>query len=182
MSRLLAFARLLDAVSEATGRIVSWLALVLTALTAYDVVARYLFHAGSVALQEAEWHVFAVLFLIAAAYTLKHDAHVRVDVFYGRLGPRGKGIVDLFGTVVFLLPFTALLTWTSWNFVSMSWEMGESSADPGGLPYRWLMKGMIPVGFFLVGLQGIALSIHSLIAVITGTPQGDDDPREINVV
>lgn len=181
MTRLIAFARLLDAVAERTGRVVSWLALVLTALTAYDVFARYLFHAGSVALQEAEWHVFAVLFLLAAAYTLKHDAHVRVDVFYGRLGPRGKGIVDLIGTLVFLLPFSALLIWTSLSFVSLSWEMGESSADPGGLPYRWALKGMIPAGFALVALQGIGLACRSLVAVITG--EGDpENGKEPNVV
>ncbi|MBF0169869.1 MAG: TRAP transporter small permease subunit [Nitrospinae bacterium] len=181
MAQLLKIARFLDSLAEGTGRAVAWLALALTALTVYDVVARYAFQSGSVALQEAEWHIFAVLFLLAAAYTLKHDAHVRVDILYGRLGPRGKGIVDLLGTLLLLLPFCLLMIGTSWEFVSLSWEMGESSSDPGGLPYRWLLKGMIPLGFLLVALQGVAQAIHALRAVVTGA-EDPDGAKEPNVV
>ena len=170
MSKLLTLARRLDDFSEWIGTAVAWLALLLTAVVAYDVVARYLFHAGSVALQEAEWHIFAVMFLLAAAYTYKHDAHVRVDVVYGKLGLRGKAAVNLFGALLLLIPFSLMIIHASAGFVEMSWNLGEGSGDPGGLPARYILKGMIPAGFSLLILQGIAEIAKSLYELSTGRP------------
>jgi len=159
-------AGLLDAISEWTGRVVSWLTLILVALTAYDVLARYLFKAGSVALQEMEWHIFSVIFLLGAAYTLKHDAHVRVDLVYAKLGERGKAVIDLLGSLLFLLPFCAVIIYSAFGFVESSWQFREGSGDPGGLPARYALKAMILLGFFLLGLQGVSQAVHSFLNII----------------
>ncbi len=114
------------------------------------------------AVQELEWHLFAVMFLIAAAYTLKHDRHVRVDVFYSRFSPRLKAWINLFGSIVFLIPFCLITVWASWNFVLNSFRIGETSPDPGGLPARYVLKAVIPLSFILILLQGISLISQSL--------------------
>lgn len=168
------FVKLLDLVSERVGRIVSWLTLILLLVTAYDVFARYVFKAGSVALQEMEWHIFSVIFLLGAAYTLKKDAHVRVDLLYARLGARGKAVVDLLGTLFFLLPFCAIIIYASLGFVESSWAVREGSGDPGGLPARYVLKSMIVTGFFLLGLQGLSMAARSLITIINRDDKGRD--------
>ncbi len=169
------FVKLLDSFSERTGGIVSWLALVLVVVTAYDVFARYIFKAGSVALQELEWHIFSVIFLLAAAYTLKKDAHVRVDLIYARLSARGKAIIDLLGSLFFLLPFCAIVIYTSAGFVESSWAVLEGSGDPGGLPGRYALKATIIVGFVLLGAQGISQAARSLATIID--PPASDEVR-----
>jgi TRAP-type mannitol/chloroaromatic compound transport system permease small subunit len=152
-------ASLIQNFSEWTGRLVSWLVLILVLIISYDVAMRYLFQSGSVALQELEWHLFALIFLLAAAYTLKHDDHVRVDVFYRSrfMNDRQRAWVDLLGGLLFLLPFCLLLISGSVPFVSNSFGMLEGSPDPGGLPYRYLLKAAIPLGFLLLLLQGLAI-------------------------
>lgn len=151
-------ARWIEALSEWTGRITAWLVPALVLLIVYDVAMRYLFHGGSVALQELEWHLFALLFLLGAAYTLKYDEHVRVDVLHhGRwMTPQRRAWVDLIGTLLFLIPFCVVVIVTSWPFVANAFGYAESSPDPGGLPHRFLLKAAIPIGFGLLLLQGIA--------------------------
>ncbi len=157
----------LEALSEFSGRLVAWLVLLLVLLISYDVAMRYLFQGGSVALQELEWHLFALIFLLGAAYTLKHDGHVRVDVFYqNRLGARGRAWVDLLGTLFFLLPFCLLVILSSWPFVHDAWQFHEASPDPGGLPARWLLKAAIPLGFLLLLLQGLADAMRKLMTLL----------------
>lgn len=158
--------RALNAFGEYTGRAVSWLALALVLLTAWDVFARYVFKAGSVALQEMEWHIFSAMFLTAAAWTLKNDGHVRVDIFYAKMSSRGKAVVDFLGAVFFLLPFCALIIYTSLGFVENSWAVRESSGDPGGLSARYILKAMIPLGFFMLALQGVSLAISSFLNML----------------
>ncbi len=149
-------ARSLEAISETTGRVVAWLTLAMTLLVSYDVGMRYLFREGSVALQELEWHLFALLFLLGAAYTLKHNAHVRIELLYHKMDARGRAWADLLGDLFFLLPFCLLILYSSWPFVYNAFQYNEGSPDPGGLPYRYLLKAAIPVGFALLMLQGIA--------------------------
>lgn len=157
------WAHRLDVVSEVSGRAVAWLSLALVLLVSYDVGMRYLFHsAASVAPQELEWHLFSLLFLLAAAYTFKHDDHVRVDILYQRLSVRGRAWVDLIGGVAVLLPFCILIIASAWPFVSNAFVMGEGSPDPGGLPYRFLLKAAIPGGFILLALQAIASILRNL--------------------
>lgn len=169
--------RLIDGLNERVGVAISWLTTVMVLVVCYDVFTRYFLRSSSVAVQELEWHLFAVIFLIGAAFTLKHEGHVRVDVFYSRMSPRGKAIIDLIGGLVFLIPFSLLVVWTSKNFISMSWTIQEISPDPGGLPYRWALKAMIPAGFVLVLLQGIAMTIRALFVVI-GRPLDGADGRQ----
>jgi len=158
--------RLIDALNERVGNWVSWLSTVLVVVVCYDVFTRYFLRKSSVAVQELEWHIFAVLFLVAAAYTLKADSHVRVDVFYTMLSPRGQAWVNLLGALIFLIPFSLLIIKTSSGFISMSWMIQETSPDPGGLPYRYILKAMIPIGFSLVLLQGISMALSSFCTVI----------------
>ena len=160
--RLERLARRLETVSEYSGRAVAWLALILVLLVSYDVAMRYLFRSGSVALQELEWHLFAALFLLAAAYTFKYDDHVRVDMLYQRMGERGRAWVDFLGGLFVLLPLCVLIITSSWPFVSNAFVMGEGSPDPGGLAYRFLLKATIPAGFALLAVQGLASIVRSL--------------------
>lgn len=168
LQQLNKLANAIDQLNEWFGRLTAWLVVALVLLVCYDVSMRYLFQAGSVALQELEWHIFALIFLLGAAYTLKHDEHVRVDVFYQskRMTPRRRAMVNLFGCLFMLLPFCVLMIVSAMPFVEMSFGWSESSPDPGGLPYRWLLKAMIPAGFVLLFLQGVALSIHSLSTIV----------------
>lgn len=160
------YVRFADGLSENVGRGVSWLTTVLVAVVCYDVFTRYLLKQSYVAVQEMEWHLFALIFLLGAAYTLKHDRHVRVDVFYSRFSPRTKAIVNLAGSILFLVPFGLIGVWGAQTFVKASFTFMETSPDPGGLPFRFLLKAMIPVGFLLVLLQGISLAFTSLATVM----------------
>jgi TRAP-type mannitol/chloroaromatic compound transport system permease small subunit len=146
----------IDRVNRVLGEAVAWLTLAMVLLTTADVIMRYLFHTGAVWVQELEWHLFGVVFLMAAGYALLTDAHVRVDILYARLSPRGKAWVDLFGTLLLLFPVCALVLWSSQKFVLNSWGFREGSPDPGGLPARYLIKAVIPAGFVFVMLQGVS--------------------------
>ncbi len=165
----------IDQFSENVGRLVSWLVIVMTLLIVYDVVMRYFFQSGSVALQELEWHLFSIIFLFGAAFTLKHHDHVCVDVLAQRpwMTIKVRAWVYLLCTVFFLLPFCLLVIYSSWDYVANSYNIppaGERSPDPGGLPYRYLLKAAIPVAFILLFIQGIALSLRSY-AYLAGDKQ-----------
>jgi TRAP-type mannitol/chloroaromatic compound transport system permease small subunit len=166
MKTIVWIVRLIDALNDKVGHFISWLTTLLVVIVCYDVFTRYFLRSSSVAVQELEWHIFAEIFLLGAAYTLKQDNHVRVDVFYCRLSPRGKALIDLFGGLIFLIPFALLIIWASQGFISLSWSVQETSPDPGGLPYRYLLKTMIPAGFALVLLQGIAESLRAFFTLI----------------
>ncbi len=161
MKILLYLTRAIDGINERIGRAVAWLNTLLVLVVCYDVFTRYLLRRSVVAIQEMEWHLFAVIFLLGAAYTLKYDRHVRVDVLYMKFSPRRRAMVDFLGSLIFLLPFSLLVIWSSRNFVLNSFSIHETSPDPGGLPARYLLKACIPLGFFLVFLQGISLAIES---------------------
>jgi len=158
--------RMIDGLNDKIGHFISWLCTLLVLVVCYDVFTRYVLNISSVAVQELEWHLFAVIFLIGAAYTLKQGGHVRVDVFYTHMSPRFKALIDLFGGLFFLIPFALLVIWTSHRFVSMSWAVREISPDPGGLPFRYLLKAMIPSAFVLVLLQGIAQTLRAFFILI----------------
>jgi len=163
--------------SEWSGRQLSWLVLALVLIVSYDVAMRYLFQSGSVALQELEWHLFALIFLLGGAYTLKHDEHVRVDIFYSSrfMTARHRAWVDLLGGLLFLTPFCLLLISGSLPFVSNSFNMLEASPDPGGLPYRFLLKAAIPLGFLMLMLQGLAIMMASICTLLRFQDQNTSD-------
>jgi TRAP-type mannitol/chloroaromatic compound transport system permease small subunit len=159
----------LDQIAERTGRGAAWLALALVLVTFGVVVLRYLFDFGSIALQESILYLHASLFLLGAAYTLKADAHVRVDIFYRRLSSRSRALVDLLGALLLLLPVCSFLLWISWDYVATAWSLHEGSRETGGLPYVYLLKTLIPVAAGLLILQGISQALRSL-ATLLGHP------------
>ncbi|ALO36496.1 C4-dicarboxylate ABC transporter [Colwellia sp. MT41] len=117
----------------------------------YDVIMRYFFNDVSIGMQELEWHLFAAMFMFGIAYTMKEDAHVRVDVFYDTLSANKQAWVNIFGSLVFALPITLVIFYYSCDYTFDAYQMGEGSADPGGLPHRWLVRSVIPIAsFFLV--------------------------------
>ncbi len=157
-----AFAKLIDVMSTKIGNAVSWMTLMLVLITIYDVLMRYVFKAGSIWIQEAEWHLFAANFMLAASYTLLVDGHVRVDLFYANFKPQTKAWINLVGTVLFLIPYCILIIWASIPFVENSWAVFEGSNDPGGLPARYILKAVIPVTFILIALQGLSEIVKNL--------------------
>lgn len=160
--------RIIDCISEWSGRVVAWLILIMVLLVSYDVSMRYLFRSGSVAIQELEWHLFSLIFLLGAAYTLKHDDHVRLDLVYksNYLNDLHRAWINMLGSLLLLIPFCVLVIFSSIPFVEQSFTYAETSPDPGGLPYRWLLKLMIPAGFTLLLLQGIADFLKNLAALL----------------
>ncbi|MDC9726061.1 MAG: TRAP transporter small permease subunit [Gammaproteobacteria bacterium] len=156
---------IIESITEWVGRTASWLVLAMVLLICYDVAMRYLFQQGSVALQELEWHLFALIFLLGSAYTLKHDEHVRVDILYQSrfLTDKHRALINIFGTLLFLLPFCILMLITAWPFVENAFYYNEGSPDPGGLPYRYLLKATLLIAFGLLILQGIAGLLKNIL-------------------
>jgi TRAP-type mannitol/chloroaromatic compound transport system permease small subunit len=156
----------IDALNEWVGRATAWVSLALVVVVFGDVVMRYALNKSFVFTQELEWHIFAFIFLIGAGYTLLHDGHVRVDIFYQRFGVKGQAWTNLLGVLLFLIPGCLMIILTSWHFVARAFAVGEGSPDPGGIPYRFIVKGLIPVGFSLLLLQGISMGIHSVLQIL----------------
>lgn len=130
--------------------------IILTLIVSYDVIARKLFHGGSIALQELEWHLYDLTFLFAIAYTMSRDKHVRVDIFYDRFSVKTKAIIQIITVLFFVVPFATLIIAEAIPFVQMSYAMHEQSGDPGGLGCRWIIKSTMIIGFVLVLLQSIS--------------------------
>ncbi len=128
----------------------------------YDVITRYFFNTGSIAMQEMEWHLFSVIILLGISYTLKEDGHVRVDLVYDRLSSRKKAMINMVGSVAFILPIAILVGLSSIGPVKEAFEMMEGSGDPGGLPYRWIVKSLIPLSFFLLIITTVGFFIKNL--------------------
>lgn len=159
----------IDRMNEAIGKGISWLTTLLVVLICGDVAARYLFNISSAGVVELEWHVFSFIFLLGAAYTLRHDKHVRVDVFYQNFSPRKQAWVNLLGSVLFLIPFCLIIIQASGKFTYNAFMINEGSPDPGGLPARFIVKGAIPVGFFLLLLQAFSLAFRSILTLTEST-------------
>ncbi len=147
--------------TDLTGRATSWLALVIILLMATNVLLRYLFSYGTVWAQELEWHLLTPLILFGMSYALLHGEHVRVDVLYANFSPRMKLYVDLLSAALSVI-ISAIIIWLSFKYVQQSYVIGEQSSDPGGLPYRWLLKILIPIGFFFLILQSLAIALGTL--------------------
>ncbi len=159
----------IDSFSDLSGRVVAWLTLFMVLVTLLVVVLRYLFDFGWIWLQESVTWMHAAVLMLGAAYTLRHEEHVRVDIFYRRRSERGQAWVDIFGALFFLLPMCGFLLWASLDYVGASWVLQETSREAGGLPYPFvpLMKSLIPIAATLLLLQGLADLIRN-IAVLRG--------------
>jgi TRAP-type mannitol/chloroaromatic compound transport system permease small subunit len=130
--------------------------IVLTLIVSYDVIARKLFHGGSIAIQELEWHLFDLTFLFSIAYTLSHDKHVRVDIFYDKFSVKTKAVIQIITIVFFVIPLATLIVAEAIPFVQMSYAMHEQSGDPGGLCCRWIIKSAMIWAFLTVLLQSVS--------------------------
>ncbi|GBC63344.1 C4-dicarboxylate ABC transporter permease [Desulfonema ishimotonii] len=175
---LKAVCRRIDTLNTWVGRGVSWGTFIVVLVVFSDVVMRYAFNISYVFVQELEWHLFAFIFLMGAGSTLLKDGHVRVDIIYQRLSPGAQAWVNLIGVLFFLIPGCCLIIATSGKFVYSAWRVMEGSPDPGGIPYRYLLKACIPAGFILVLLQGISLGIKSFITIIGNEPDDADAKGE----
>lgn len=159
----------LDALAEWTGRTISWLTLGLALTGFLVVVMRYVFNSGWLWMQESLIWMHALVFMIGAGYTLKHDEQVRVDVIYRGLPERKRAAIDLIGTIVFLLPFCGYIVYESLPYVLSSWSVGERSREAGGLPALYLLKAVIPLMAVLLATQGLAIAMRS-VAVLRRDP------------
>ncbi len=176
MRALQKLSALIDALNQWVGRGVAWVTLGLVLVVFVDVVMRYLFKTSFVFTQELEWHLFGFIFLIGAGYTLLHDGHVRVDIIYQRVGFKTRAWINLAGVILFLIPGCIMVITTSWGFMQNSFAILEGSPDPGGIPFRFVLKGCLPVGFSLLLLQGISLGCHSLMQILGIEPAKENQP------
>lgn len=166
LSSLLKLSKVIDRLNNIIGRSAAWLALLMVVVTLTVVVLRYGFQVGSIALQESIMYINALVFTLGAAYTLKEQGHVRVDIFYSKFSDRSKAIVDIIGVILFLFVTVGFVAWSSWAYVSVSWRILESSAETSGLPFVYLLKSTIYVLITLMCLQGISELIKSINVVL----------------
>ena len=162
----------IDSLTETIGKTISWLTLLLVLVVCLVVVLRYLLNLGSIAMQESAIYLHAIIFLGASGYTLKHDDHVRVDVFYRQMSLRQKALVNSFGTLFLLIPVCLFIGATSWQYIASSWAVFETSNDPGGLPFVYLLKTLLLVLVVTLLLQGVAELLRSLM-IIKGSLHGN---------
>lgn len=154
-------ARKIDALQDRFGRAVSWLMLAMVVVVFGDVIMRYALKTSYVFAQELEWHLFGMVYLLAAGYTMLYDEHVRVDILYSRWSPRRKAWADFILYFVFFYPSAIMVIYSSWPFVRNSFLIMEGSPDPGGIPLRFVLKSVIIIGFALLLLQAISQTIKS---------------------
>ncbi|WP_367183816.1 TRAP transporter small permease subunit, partial [Neptuniibacter sp.] len=159
---LLRLEQVINSFSDILGKISAVLFVLMLFNVFIDVVMRYVFNDVSIGMQELEWHLYASVFLLGVPYTLRAGGHVRVDLIYERLSAKTKALIDMICTVILLIPFCALVAWYGVDFARESFELGEMSGDPGGLPYRWIIKSVIPFAFFAMLISGIGLFLKSL--------------------
>jgi TRAP-type mannitol/chloroaromatic compound transport system permease small subunit len=152
---LLALSRRIDAISERIGHAIYWLVLAAVLISAANATVRKLFNYSSNSFLEIQWYLFSMIFLLLAGYTLKHNEHVRIDIISGRLSPRGRAIIDIFGTLFFLLPMASIIMWLSWPVFVDAYVRHEMSGNAGGL-IIWPARLMVPAGFFLLVIQAVS--------------------------
>ncbi|MGH6948539.1 MAG: TRAP transporter small permease subunit [Kiloniellales bacterium] len=176
MSGLKLAAEAIGAFNERLGRLTAWLALFMVLIQFVVVLMRYVFGVGSIAMQESIVYMHGVLFMVGAGYTLLHDGHVRVDIFYREAHPRTKAIIDLLGSLFLLLPVVALIWIYSLPYVTRAWSVLEGSKETSGIQGVYLLKTVVLAFCVLVALQGIALAIRSLLVLLDGASAVESRP------
>lgn len=179
---MLRLTTIIDRISDAVGKAASWLALVMVLVGAWNAIARWIDRETGSDLSsnmwlETQWYLFAALFLFAGAWTLRRGAHVRVDVVYSHLSPKGRAWVDLLGVVFLLIPFCLFVIWGVLPAVEASWAIKEGSPDPGGLP-RWPLRAAVPVAFTLLLLAAISMGLKAVM-VLTGRGEVESEKLEV---
>ena len=170
-TRLNALAERIDWLNDLVGRGAAWCTLAIVLLVAWNVTLRYLFRIGPVWMQELEWHLLSPIALIGMAYAMRYNEHVRVDMFYEKFGPSMRACVDL-AVAVTTLAVAAVIFKLSFAQVEHAFTSLEGSTDPGGLPYRYLLKSFIPIGFALVALQAVGQGARSVVTIVAGDRRG----------
>ena len=160
----------LDALVGAIGKAVSWLWVVLIAVIMVNVVMRYVFNQGLIVFEELQWHIYAVGFMIGLSFAVVADRHVRIDVLADRFAPRVRAWIELLGLLLFLIPFALLIAWDAIPFITRSWEMGEVSVAPGGLPARWALKSVIIIALVLLAIAAFS-RLSRVSALLFGVPR-----------
>jgi TRAP-type mannitol/chloroaromatic compound transport system permease small subunit len=169
MKFLLLFSRAVDAINGAIGKLVMWFILAATLISAGNAISRYAFSKSSNAFLEIQWYLFGAVFLLGGGYAFLRNAHVRIDVVSSRLSARMRNWIDVIGIVVFLLPLCYMMAKMGWPVFERAWQGGEMSSNAGGL-IRWPAYLLIPVGFILLGLQGLSELIKRLNFLFVGGP------------
>jgi TRAP-type mannitol/chloroaromatic compound transport system permease small subunit len=146
-----------------TGKILAVIMVLLIMNVFYDVVSRYFFHGGSIAMQELEWHIFGVMILFGMSYSLREEAHVRVDFLYNKFSPKTQALINIFGTLLFIILLSIFIVYVSYDFVMDSYTTNEISDDPGGLTHRWIIKSMIPFSFIYLIITSIGYITKNII-------------------
>jgi len=159
------FIQKLESISEITGRFIAWFTLLIVSVTFLVVILRYGFDFGSIALQESTSYFHAFVFMLGTAYTLKHDGHVRVDIFYRKMSATKKAWVDFLGTLFLLFPVCLFIFFSSWDYVFSSWSLLEESGEAGGLAYVYILKTTLLIMPVLLMIQGAALVLRNLITI-----------------
>ena len=170
---LQSYIRFADAINENVGKAAAWLTTVLVIVVCLHVFMRYFLDTNPAWITELEWHIFALIFLFGAGYAFKHDKHVRVDLFYAKFTKRDKALVNLVGTLLFLIPWCILIIIYSYQYALTSFTINEGSPDPGGLPARYLIKFSITIGIAFLLLQAVATLFRSIL--ILNTPTTDNE-------
>jgi len=160
------FSIFLDFITGKIGRAVSWLNVLLVILICFDVGMRYFFSHTRVWIIDLEWHLFALIFLLGAAFTFQKDRHVRVDLFYHRVSEKTKAWINLVGIVCLLIPWCLVIIWAANKYAYNAWIIKETSPDPGGMPARYIIKYAIVVGFLLLLLQALSTAINCMLVIL----------------
>ena len=166
--------KLFKKIIDAVGSLCSIIMILMVLNVFYDVVSRYFFNDVSIGMQELEWHLFAAMFMFGIGYTLKEDGHVRVDVFYDKMSEHSQAIINILGAIFFALPITVLVLYYGSEYALEAFQMGEGSPDPGGLPYRWIVRSIIPFSsaFLLLCILYVTLKNILLLNTPSQSKQG----------
>jgi len=154
--------KIIEIITKYISHLTAVILALLVILVVFDATSRYLFSHGSTALQELEWHFFDVVILLSIAFTLRHNAHVRVDIFYEKFSPKTQAFINIVSALFFVLPLSFLIIYIGIGFVEMSFMQHEASSDPGGLKYRWIVKALMPLAFVLLAVQAIKELINDI--------------------
>ena len=167
--------KIIGKIIDGLGNFCSLLMILMIINVFYDVIMRYFFNDVSIGMQELEWHLFAAMFMFGIAYTLKEDAHVRVDIFYDAMSVKKQAIINIFGSLVFALPITVLILYYSWDYTFEAYEMGEGSGDPGGLPHRWIVRSVIPLSsiFLLLAIFHVLITQLKVLSMANKSNAGE---------
>lgn len=171
--------KILDKFTDFIGYIAAFAMLVMLLNVFYDVVMRYFFKASSIGMQELEWHLFSVVFLFGMAYALKENGHVRVDMFYDTMKPKKQALVNVLGSIIFIIPFSLLIIKGGYAFAYEAYELGEMSADPGGLAHRWIIKSTIALSFIFLIISTISFILHNIGVMINKDTPNEHTFREL---